>query len=395
MFASDTEILIVGAGLVGSALALALGKQGRDVTLIEARTAPAAAGQDVRALALSASTTRILRELDVWPLLAPHAHAIDAIEITDRGGLSRVVLEAECAGLAHLAHACPADRMLASMHEAAAAHSRIDYRTRYVSHRARGEQLEVEVESTTGTARINARLLIAADGSDSTVCAALGCDYREYDYAQSAIIGQVEIEQPTPELAHERFTRSGSLALIPSGATHAVAVQCLESARAATLLGADDVAYDAVLNRRFGARLGRLVSRGPRRLHALVRRQVRRIVHARTVVVGNAANTVHPNGAQGLNLGLRDVAVLAHVLAPAPDVGAAERLADYAARRARDHRAIGGCTDLIAQGFRSRLFMVALGRRLGLGALGASSAARRALILEASGLAALARGRRA
>jgi 2-octaprenyl-6-methoxyphenol hydroxylase len=118
-------------------------------------------------------------------------------------------------------------------------------------------------------------------------------------------------------------------------------------------------------------------------------------VHARTVVVGNAANTVHPNGAQGLNLGLRDVAVLAHLLAPTPDVGAAGLLADYVARRTRDHRAVGGCTDLIAQSFRSRLSVVALGRRLSFGALAASRTARRALILEASGLAALARGRRA
>ena len=389
----EFDAIVVGAGLVGSCTALAFYRAGRRVLLLDQGAPPQAPDGDARALVLSAASVEILTELDVWARLAPHALAIRHIRVSDRGGLGALALNADDAALDAMGWACPADILLYQLRLAAqeALGDGACWSTRYVSHRAYAQHVEVEVAQGDEMRTLRAALLVGADGNASPVRVACGIATDGYDYGQHALVTRVEVQRPQPHTAFEHFTREGPLAMIPSGGARYVSVQCLHEQRALAALHLDDDAYGAELERRFGARLGRITVLGPRRAHALVRQRARRLCDTRVVLLGNAANTMHPNAAQGLNLGLRDVATLAASGGDDNDVGAAAILARYAAARAPDHRNTVGFSDLLAQGFRSRLCSVTATRRLALALADLCPAAKQRFIHEASGLAALAR----
>lgn len=389
----EFDAIVVGAGLVGSCAALALHRAGRQVLLLDQGAPPQAPDGDARALVLSAASVEIITGLEAWPRLAPHAIPIRHIRVSDRGGFGALALDAADGALEAMGWACPADVLLYELRGAMAAAlgDTVCWSTRYVSHRAHGDHIEVEVMHGDQTRLLRAALLVGADGNASPLRVACGIETDGYDYGQHALIARVEVERPQPHTAFEHFTREGPLAMIPCGGARYVSVQCLHEQRALAALQLDDAAYGAELERRFGARLGHFAVQGPRRAHALARQRARRLTDARVVLVGNAANTMHPNAAQGLNLGLRDVATLAASLEAPGDAGAPAILARYAAARAADHRNTVGFSDLLAQGFRSRLCTVTATRRVALALADLCPGAKQRFIHEASGLAALAR----
>ena len=389
----EFDAVVVGAGLVGSSAALALHRQQRRVLLIEQGHAPQTPDGDARALVISAASVEILAELGVWSRLAAHALPIRHIRVSDRGGFGALALHADDGGLDALGWACPADILLYELRSAVveAVGEHACWATRYVSHRVIDDHVEVEVARGDERRCLRAALLVGADGNASPVRVACGIETEGYDYGQHALIAQVEVEHPQAYTAFEHFTREGPLAMIPCGGARYVSVQCLHEARALAAIKLDDIAYGAELERRFGARLGRIMVCGARRAHALVRQRARRLTDRRVVLLGNAANTMHPNAAQGLNLGLRDVATLAASHAAAGDAGAAVVLARYALARAPDQRNTVGFSDLLAQGFRSRLCTVTATRRLALALADLCPGAKQRFMHEASGLAALAR----
>lgn len=392
----DFDAVIVGAGLVGSACALGLTRAGCRVALIEAVAAPVAATDDARALVLAPASTAVLNELGLWPRLVAHAHPITTIAISDRGGYGSLRLRAADVGLDALGYACPADRLHYELRMAAqeALGNDLQWATCYQSHRLIDDVLSITLrDHAGGESGVTTSLLVAADGSSSSVRAALGIAVEQYDYAQSALIAEVEVDRPQADTAYEHFTRSGPLALIPRGGNRYVSVQCVAAALADDALAHDEVAYAQMLERRFGGRLGRIKMRSPRRAHALIRQRAQQVTAPRAVVIGNAANTVHPNAAQGLNLGLRDVAGLTARANALFGTAQAVALADYAAARAADHRCTVGFTDWLAQSYRSPLLPLRLGRRLALAVTDLCPSLKRHLILEASGLPALARAR--
>ena len=391
----DFDAVIIGAGLVGSCAALALHRATRSVLLVDAAAPPQRPAGDARALVLSTASVEILTELGLWPRLAPHATPIRHIRVSERGGCGALTLNAVDSGLENLGWACPADLLLYELRCAAAAAlgENACWSTRYASHHVCTDHVEIQLEHGAETRSVRAALVIGADGNRSSLRAAGGIETDGYDYGQHALIAKVAVERPAAYTAFEHFTRQGPLAMIPCGGAHYVSVQCLHETRALAALTLDDGAYGAELERRFGTRLGHLTVTGARRAHGLLRQRARRVVAPRTVLIGNAANTMHPNAAQGLNLGLRDVATLAVCLATGDDrdSGAVTRLERYAAARAPDHRRTVSFTDLLAQGFRSRLWPLTVTRRLLLTLADLSPVTKQRLIHEASGLAALAR----
>lgn len=391
----DFDAVVIGAGLVGSCAALALHRAARTVLLVDTAAAPQQPAGDARALVLSSASVDILTELGLWQQLSSHVTPIRHIRISDRGACGVLTLNAADSGLENLGWACPADHLLYELRYAvvAALGENACWSTHYVGHQVHADHVEIQLQHGAQRRTVRAALLIGADGYRSPVRTTSGIKTDGYDYGQHALVAKVAVEHPAEHTAFEHFTREGPLAMIPCGGADYVSVQCLHETRALTALKLDDLTYGAELERRFGTRLGHLTITGPRRAHALVRQRARHIVAPRTVLVGNAANTMHPNAAQGLNLGLRDVATLAAGLAVGVerDVGATTLLARYAAARAPDHRRTVGFTDLLAQGFRSRLWPLALTRRLILTLSDLSPATKQRFIHEASGLAALAR----
>ena len=391
----DFDCVVVGAGLVGTAAAVALSQQGCDVAVVERRPPLRDEGSstDMRALVLNVASQRILARLGLWERLAGHVNRIGTIHVSDRHAFGAVRLEARSARLTALGWACPADILQREFIQGLQEYvgQGLFWSTHFDSYVAEDDGVALSVVTNGQIRSITARLLIGADGSGSAVRGALDIGVDAVDFAQRAIVANVEVDAPQADTAYERFTTQGPLAMIPLGGARYVSVQCLDTDAAQDALALDDDAYRSMVQRRFGDRLGQILQFGPRRSHELWRRRAQRLDGARAVIIGNAANTVHPNAAQGLNLGLRDVCALIRCLATAPDPGAPDAIAGYVAARATDHRRTVNFTDLLQQTFRSKRCTVTAGRRAVMALTEAMPYLKRRLIMEATGLVALAR----
>jgi 2-octaprenyl-6-methoxyphenol hydroxylase len=179
-------------------------------------------------------------------------------------------------------------------------------------------------------------LLVGADGTGSFVRVQLGIEAEQHDYRQALFVCTVTPERDHANRAYERFADDGPIALLPLAERRCGLVLTVAADDAEAVAALDDVAFIELAQRRFGWRLGRLSRPGKRHPYTIQRIAAAQLTGPRAVLVGNAAQTVHPIGAQGFNLGLRDALTLAELVAGASDPGAAELLARYAARRAPD-----------------------------------------------------------
>lgn len=333
------DVVVVGGGLVGASAALALAARGRAVTLIEAEAPRALAERwDERHFVLNRRSIEILDALGVFAGIARAVEPVRRVEVTRAGDFGRVIVDAEAFGFDALGWTVPARVLGAVLADALAAAPQITRRRARVTALDRdghGVLLALDGDDA-GVERLRARLVVGADGTDSAVRAlsGIGADERALD--ATAIVGVVELARGLDGAALERLDRDGPLALLPLAGRRAGVVLIERSAVADGLLALPDAAYIDALRRRGGARLGpitKLGARQPWRLREVIAEQV---VAECTVFVGNAAQTLHPIGAQGFNLGLRDALALAEALVDAEDPGAASVLANYAAARARD-----------------------------------------------------------
>ncbi|MEO7433051.1 MAG: FAD-dependent monooxygenase, partial [Dokdonella sp.] len=213
----------------------------------------------------------------------------------------------------------------------------------------RSDDVEVALRSGDSVRTLRTRLLVGADGTPSFVRGALGIEALRHDYAQAAFVTTVTTEKALEGRAYERFTDTGPVALLPLGDRRAGLVLTVPAERADEVAALDDAAFIAFVHERFGYRAGRLSRPGRRKPYPLARLLAERTIAARSVLVGNAAQTVHPIGAQGFNLGLRDALTLAELLREAAtmhaDPGDAALLARYVERRAEDRAATTSFSD--------------------------------------------------
>lgn len=319
--AATVDIAIVGGGLVGASLAHALASQAWSVALIEA-VAPRAASQpsyDDRTLALSDSSCRILAGLGIWPALSGEATPIRRIIVRELEGPGRVELDPEEHSLEQFGHVVEARAFGAAIMELLPALETLDL---YLPASVQGLALEagqarLDFEHDGKPGRIEAALVAGADGAASFVRRAAGIGAGEHDYGQTAIVCNITPAERHQGRAFECFTPTGPLAILPHRGQRCGLVWCLSRAQAEEKLALSDEAFLAAVQARFGNELGEFTRLGKRSSYPL--RQVRALEDTaeRTVVLGNAAHTIHPIGAQGFNLGLRDVAVLAELLAEA------------------------------------------------------------------------------
>jgi 2-octaprenyl-6-methoxyphenol hydroxylase len=393
MEAGPADIVIVGGGMVGASLAVALAPLGLEVALIETVPHDSASQPsfDERTTALSNGSRRILQTLGVWRDVEAQASPIRKIHVSDQGRFGFARIDAAEQGLAALGYVV-ANRALgrALWSRLQAGRVRVFCPAEVLRITPGETGATVEIAQDGATARIEARLVVAADGVQSAVRGAFGVASESHDYQQVAIITTVLPQHFHDHVAYERFTGNGPLALLPLDGGRCTLVLTLNATAADSAMAWSDAEFLAEVQRRFGFRLGRFLKAGRRVPYPLSLTRAERTSAARCVIIGNAAQGLHPVAGMGFNLGLRDVACLAELIAERRhaadfDAGAAGLLAEYDAWRAADRRGVIAFTDGLVRTFANPLGIVQRLRNAGLLAFDLLPSAKSALSRLSSG----------
>lgn len=391
----DADVLIVGGGLNGPALALALAQTGLSSTVIDAlpEDVRSGAGFDGRSYALALASVRMMRALGLWDDLADHAQPILEIKASDgRAG------EGAAPFFLHFDHTeleeGPMGQMIEDRYlrrtllDAMAAEPRITHRpgTRVVAQDTTGPATVTLEDGTT----LTGRLLIGADGRQSGTAARAGIKRTGWDYGQTALVCAIGHELPHNGIAHQFFMPPGPLAILPLPGNRCSIVWSETHARAAQISALNDAAYLDVLRPRFGDFLGEISLTGARYSYPLKLSLAQAFVAPNLALVGDAAHGIHPIAGQGLNLGLRDVGALAEVLGAAKrrgeDFAALPVLERYQRWRRFDTTAMALGTDTVNRLFSNDNALLRAARDIGMGLVSATPALRRGFMRQAAGL---------
>ncbi len=367
----EFDIAIIGGGMVGASLALALAQAGRRIVLIEGVEPESASQQsfDERTTALGNASRRILETLGVWNSLADQCGVIRTIHVSDAGRLAFARLSAVEQGIEAFGFVVP-NRVLGTALWAHIRHQPISVRmpcsVASVRADAAGVTLNLAGDGPVAELTLRARLAVAADGARSVVRREAGITASEADYGQVGIVANVATDMAHTGTAYERFTAAGPLALLPLRDGTYTVVWARTPQDAAATLAASDEDFLKLLQQHFGWRAGRFIRAGRRASYPLRLTRANESVAQRTVLIGNAAQSLHPVAGQGFNLALRDVAALAELLAEEGDPGAPELLERYAQGRELDRRGVTRFTDGLIRLFGDSRAPVRLARDAGL-----------------------------
>ena len=342
--ASMVDAAVVGGGVVGSACALSLAQLGLDVALVESREPPRwlPAHRDLRVYAFAPDNAALLDALGVWrSVQGARLQPYRRMRVWDAAGGGELAFDADALGRRELGwiveHGLLVDRLWATL-PAAGVDVQCPARVTELEQHDDGARLRLEDGSA-----LDARLVIAADGADSSLRTLSGIGIDTHDYAQKGVVAFIASEQPHTDTAWQRFLPTGPLALLPFVDGQSSIVWTLPNAEAERVLALDEDAFNRELTAAFDARLGALQLRSPRAAFPLRRQLADDYVHGRVLLLGDAAHVVHPLAGQGVNLGLRDVAALRDSIREAQgkraDYTAPQRLARWARMRKSENAA--------------------------------------------------------
>ena len=368
------DVIIVGGGITGATFACALAQrcQGKlQIALIDsvALSQEYHPSYDARTLTLSAESILLLEQLNLWAGLDSHATPIHSIHVSDQGYIGNTEFCADDYDVSELGAVVE----LADVHR--------HFLPRLLAYANLDVLSPCEVVEVTRTLDavsvtlidgqcLTASLLVCADGSDSISAKKLGISTLQTDFQQTALIANITLEKDHQCRAYERFTQQGPLALLPMSQNRCAVVWCVDRAQANEMLAWSDSSFMTQLQRTFGWRLGAITHVGKRASYPLVMHQASRFISHRTVLVGNAAQTLHPIAGQGFNLGLRDVISLVEEIEQTwsreDDVGGMPILIRYQARRKSDKQATTSLTSGLVSVFSTSFFPLVVARNLGL-----------------------------
>ena len=388
-----SDILIVGGGLNGPALALAAAKAGLSSTVIDARPEGARRNDnfDGRSYALALASVRMLDALGLWDGLKDDAQPMNEIKVSDgRAGDAEVFLglhfnssEIEEGPMGHMLE----DRYLRrALLSAMAAEPLV---THLPGETVVSQDTQPSVTLASGDV-LTGRLLVGADGRQSGTAQRAGIRRTGWDYTQTALVCAIAHEKPHCGVAHQLFMPAGPLAILPLSGNRSSIVWSERRGLAEEINALPEEDYLTVLRPRFGDFLGQISLAGERFTYPLNMTIANSFVGERMALVGDAAHGVHPIAGQGLNAGLRDVAALAHVMSHAArrgeDFASPQVLARYEQWRRFDTASLATATDVFNRLFSNDNPILRAGRDLGMAAINAIPSARRTFIREAAGL---------
>ncbi len=384
------DIIIVGGGMTGASLAIALSGHGLRIALIEAAplkvdTVP---NYDDRGIALALGSQRIFAALQVWDSMADQAESIRHIHISEQGGFGFAHLDADEEQVLALGYVITARNLGAALLKRLSRLTDIDIiapeRVQWVN--IEDDLAHIGLKQQT----LCARLLVAADGGNSFIRQQLCFDVKRREYGQSAITANITPDQPHDNVAYERFTRNGPMAMLPMTEQRCAMVWTVRDEMVGEILSLNEQQFLNRVQQQFGWRLGRLQRTGIRNSYPLSQLYVPDTIKPRAVVIGNAAHTLHPVAGQGFNLGIRDVAALAEVvlqgIRSGEDPGSTVVLGHYQNWRKKDQRRVVQLTDALVRGFSNDILPLKLARNLGVLVLEGLPTARHLIARTAMGM---------
>lgn len=363
------NLVIIGGGPVGTTLALALAQKGVKAVLLEAR-AKGGAYPDGRALALSYGTKLILEHLGVWDKILSKVTPINTIHISQKGSLGRSILKAHEHHLPSLGYVVSYGALSAALDEVLLTQTNIQilYEAEVTSVTPQADATQITYQTQGGTLQLTARLAVLADGGRS-INEVPGLIREVKEYGHDALVAKVVAELPHHNIAYERFTVQGPMALLPNGDEFSL-VWTGKAEEIQSLLDLDDATFLAQLHHHFGDRVGQFEKVSKRMTFPLRLATLKPAYLPHLAIIGNASQTMHPVAGQGFNVGIRDASELAEQIAHATaDLGSEEMLKAYAEARERDTQRGLMFTDFLVNIFSNELIGLNALRAKGLGLL--------------------------
>lgn len=312
----DYDIVIIGAGLIGCCLAYALAQQNFRVILVEQKDLANLTITDNRSIVLTDSSVQILKNLQLWPLLVNQAYPIEQVQISRAGHFGTLRFNATDHQMATLGYVIPGQFLTQTLQQLILNASNIVkiFPATLRDFKKTDHQVICDIETPNGTSAFTTHLLVGADGIQSQVRRLQAIPIKNTDYHQTAVIATLETTQLPNATAYERFTRLGPLAILPRGIHQRGLIWTVANTELSYFKSLSDDSFLTLVQQMFGYRLGKFLNCSARQYFPLQLQQAEQYAQPQVILVGNAAQTLHPIAGQGFNLGLRDVASLIEAL---------------------------------------------------------------------------------